>query len=74
MSYITLAVDEGVTITVKDQDGFSVGATYLDYGPGNPAGDGNINASNPLNIFEYAKPETGSYTIELSSETQGIFN
>ena len=72
MSYILFAVDEGITISVKDQGGNSVGKTYLDYGPGNPTG-ASYKAPSPLTIFNYAKPSSGTYQIKLNSTSSKNF-
>ncbi len=74
MSYISFAVDEGIRITVKDQNGNIVGKSYLDYGPGNPTEGGLLYATpSPLIIFELAKPQSGAYQVVLTSEIKKTF-
>jgi len=69
-SYISFAVDNGITITVKDQYGKSVGQAYLDQPISDPTKQKHPSPPKPkLLIFEYAKPESGQYTIELNSES-----
>jgi hypothetical protein len=74
MSYISFEVDEGINISVKDQNGNPVGKTYLDYGPGKPTEGGTSHKTqSPLTIFTYAKPPSGTYQIKLSSASSKNF-
>ncbi|HSA84429.1 MAG TPA: C39 family peptidase [Patescibacteria group bacterium] len=74
MSYISLSVDNGVTVTLKDYNGDPVGKIYEDFGPGNPTGDESKPQPIPLTIIEYAKPESGNYTIEVNSDNPQDFH
>lgn len=69
-SYISFAVNNGINITVKNQYGKSVGQTYLNQPIDDPTKQNHPSPPKPkLLIFEYAKPESGQYTIELNSES-----
>mgnify|MGYP001565719148 CR=1 FL=1 len=74
MSDLSFAINEGITISVKDKNGNSVGKTYLDYGPGNPTASGaSYKTPSPLTIFSYGKPPSGTYQIKLNSASSKNF-
>lgn len=67
MSYIVYVVDENVDIIVRDENGESVGESYLEYSPANLTEEPNVIDSSAVKVYYFAKPQTGDYTVELSA-------
>ncbi|HSX09765.1 MAG TPA: C39 family peptidase [Candidatus Saccharimonadales bacterium] len=69
-SYIVLAVDKNVSATLTNQQGASIGNSYLNYSLINPSTVSGIATPNPsLKILDFAKPSTGSYKFNLNAST-----
>lgn len=65
LSYIEIAVDDGVTITVKDKDGSKIGQGFTQQ---SSSPDGSVK-DKPLSMYYVQQPIDGNYTISLNSNT-----
>lgn len=66
LSYITYIVDEDVEISIKDEFGNGYGDSYLEYSPAQLSEEPNVPDSSAVRVLYFAKPESGSYTVELN--------
>lgn len=65
LSYMEIAIDDGVSIIVKDANGNIVGQGFTDQ-PSNPDG---TSKGTKLNFYYVPQPSNGDYTVILSSLT-----
>jgi hypothetical protein len=73
LSYITYIVDEDVDIVVKDANGEIVGESYLEYSPAQLINEPFNSETSAIKVFYYAKPDSGTYILELSSSSTNDF-
>lgn len=67
-SYIVLAVDKEIDISLKDSAGNSVGTSYLQYHINNATTTSNPTPSSPsLKILAYPKPANDSYSVTINT-------
>ncbi|HSW88740.1 MAG TPA: C39 family peptidase [Candidatus Saccharimonadales bacterium] len=75
LSYIVLAVNKDVNISLKDSLGNRVGQSYLQYHLFDPATTSGIDITNPsLKILAYQKPFTDTYQINIDAPTVKDYN
>lgn len=66
-SYIVLAVDKDIDISLKDAAGSAVAESYLQYHINNATTTEGAPSSPSLKILAYPKPANGSYQIEVNT-------
>jgi hypothetical protein len=66
LSYLMFVVDPSVSITLKDNNGVSVGEAYLQNPIMDPTGQTSSNGG-ALKVLYFHKPDSGNYSVVLSS-------
>jgi len=73
LSYIMLTVDDGVDIKVFDESSDEVGSLLIEEPIEDPSGEASSSAKS-LKVVYIAKPTSGVYRVEISSDAQNDYD